>query len=76
MKIDEQAVERALHEALDKYPMFSQYGPRLVYHELADGGAFMLSYENRPPAGAEGVWEFQNLVVKRYQSLAGGSPGC
>jgi hypothetical protein len=71
MDIDPELALRAMREALQKYPGFEAYGPKLIAHTLFQGHALMLEYAVQPPRDDPDAWEFQNSVVKRYQSLAG-----
>ncbi len=38
MEIDSKLAEQALREALERFPQFASYGPRLVWRPLAQGG--------------------------------------
>jgi len=71
MDIDEKMAAETLESGLQQYPQFAEYGPRMVWRELMEGGAFMMEYETRPPQGTPDMWEFQNAVVKGYKRLAG-----
>ena len=71
MEINPQLAEQALREALERFPQFASYGPRLVWRPLREGGAFMLEYAAQPPRETPGVWDFQNAVVRGYKRLAG-----
>ena len=71
MEIEPELAIRALREALQKYPRFEAYGPKLIARTLFQGHALMLAYAVHPPRDDPDAWEFQNSVVKRYQSLAG-----
>jgi hypothetical protein len=71
MDIDPELALRAMREALQKYPGFEAYGPKLIAHTLFQGHALMLEYAVQPPRDDPDAWEFQHSVVKRYQSLAG-----
>ena len=71
MQIDEALAAQALKDAVEKFPVFAQYGPRLAYRELFQSGTFLVQYENDPPRNMEGAWDFQNAVVKGYKRLAG-----
>ena len=71
MEIDLKLAEQALREALEHFPQFTAFQPRLVWRPLAQGGAFMLDYAQHPPRDTPGVWDFQNAAVKGYKRLAG-----
>ena len=71
MEIDPTLAARALEEALASSPQFAQYQPTLIWRPLAQGGALFLQYGVQPPAGVDGLWDFQNAVVKGYKSMAG-----
>ena len=51
MEIDSELADQALRAALEKYPQFAAFGPRLVARALFQGAAFMLEYDRQPPAG-------------------------
>jgi hypothetical protein len=70
--IDEGLAGMALRDALEQFPQFSPYGPELKWRALYQGGAFYVGYREEPPKDLEGVWDFQNAVVKGYKRLAGG----
>lgn len=69
--MDSKLAEQALREALDRFPQFAPYGPRLVWRPLAQAGAFMLDYAQQPPRDTPGAWDFQNAAVRAYKRLAG-----
>ncbi len=69
MEIDPELAFRAMREALEKYPRFEAYGPKLIARALFQGHALMLEYAVPPPRDDPDAWEFQNAVVKRYKSL-------
>lgn len=71
MQIDSTLAAKALDDALKQFPAFAEFGPRLAYRELFQGGTFLVQYESDPPRGMEGAWDFQNAVVKGYKRLAG-----
>jgi hypothetical protein len=71
MDIDPVLAGQALRDALDKFPQFAGYGPRLAWRPLFQGGAFLIEYGVRPPRDLPGAWDFQNAVVKGYKKLAG-----
>ena len=71
MEIDAKLAEQALREALEKFPHFASFGPRLAWRPLFQGGAFLLEYDQQPPRDTPGAWEFQNAAVKGYKRLAG-----
>ena len=71
MTIDAALAGQALREALEKYPQFAPFGPRLTARELFQGAALMLEYERQPPRDMADAWDFQNAVVKGYKRLAG-----
>lgn len=70
--IDSHLAEQALLEA---FPQFRIYGPTLDWRPLMEGGAFVVSFEERPPRETPQVWDFQNAAVKRYKQLAGVGKG-
>ncbi len=72
LEVDEGLAAQALQEALERYPDFAEYGPRLEWRALMQGGAFVVQYRDKPPREAPNAWDFQNAVVKRYKSLAAG----
>lgn len=74
MTLHEPLVKQALQAGLAQYPRFEEYGPRLVYAELMEGGAFLVRFAERPPKETPNLWDFQNAVVKTYKALAG-EPG-
>jgi len=74
MEIDAQLAQQALEEALQRFPGFAQFGPRLAWRPLYQGGAFLLEYDQQPPRDTPGLWDFQNVVVKGYKRLAGLDP--
>ncbi len=71
MELDPKLAEQALREALERFPQFASFGPRLVWRPVFQGGAFLLEYENQPPRDTPGAWDFQNAVVRAYKRLAG-----
>jgi len=71
LQIDAALAAKALEDALQQFPAFAAYGPRIAYRELFQGGAFLVQYENDPPRDLAGAWDFQNAVVKGYKRLAG-----
>jgi hypothetical protein len=71
MEIDPELASVALREALQRYPRFEGFGPKLVARALFQGSALMLEYTQPPPRDAPDMWEFQNAVVKGYKRLAG-----
>lgn len=71
MKIDPNVASMALKEALEKYPDFARFGPRLEWRALFQGGAWAVQYENDPPRDTPGTWDFQNAFVKAYKRMAG-----
>ena len=71
MTIDPRLADQALREALERYPQFAAFGPRLAARELFQGAALMLEYERQPPRDLADAWDFQNAVVKGYKRLAG-----
>ena len=71
VEIDSEIAAKALKEALDKYPAFAQYGPRLVWRALFQGGAWTVQYDQDPPRDTPGTWDFQNALVKAYKRMAG-----
>ena len=71
MEIDAGLAEQALRAALERYPQFAPFGPRLVARALFQGAALMLEYERQPPREIAGAWDFQNAAVKGYKALAG-----
>ena len=75
MEIDSHLAEQALLEALEAFPQFRTYGPTLAWRPLMEGGAFVVSFEERPPRETPYVWDFQNAAVKRYKQLTGVGEG-
>jgi len=71
MEIDPQLAGQAIGAALEKYPQFASFGPRLIARALFQGSALMLEYETQPPPEVAGAWDFQNAAVKGYKRLAG-----
>jgi len=71
MEINPILADEALRAALEKYPQFAGFRPRLVCRSLFQGTAFLLEYEQQPPRDLAGAWDFQNAVVKGYKRLAG-----
>jgi hypothetical protein len=69
--IDARLADQAMREALEKYPQFAPFGPRLTARALFQGAALMLESERQPPSDMAGAWDFQNAVVKGYKRLAG-----
>lgn len=70
MDIDAKLAAQALEEAFEKYPRFSEFGPKLVARALFQGHALLLEYARQPPRDDPDAWGFQNAVVKRYKVLA------
>jgi hypothetical protein len=71
MEIDSKLADQALRSALEQYPQFAPFGPRIIARALFQGAAFMLEYERQPPRDLPDAWEFQNAAVKGYKRLAG-----
>ncbi len=71
MEIDPEIAARALAAALEKFPQFGAFGPRLVARPLYQGTAYLLAWDRQPPAEMQDAWEFQNAAVKTYKRLAG-----
>jgi len=71
MDIDSNLADQALRAALEKYPQFAAFGPRLIARALFQGTAYMLEYERQPPRDLADAWDFQNAAVKGYKRLAG-----
>ena len=71
MQIEAALAAQALEAALQQFPAFAEFGPRIAYRELFQGGAFLVQYENDPPRTMPGAWDFQNAAVKGYKRLAG-----
>jgi hypothetical protein len=69
VQIDEALAAKAIEDALVKFPAFAEFGPRIAYRELFQGGAFLVQYELDPPRTLEGAWDFQNAAVKGYKKL-------
>ena len=72
MELDAGLAAQAVQEALERYPDFAGYGPRLEWRPLMQGGAFVVQFKEKPPREAPNAWDFQNAVVKRYKALAAG----
>jgi len=73
MSINEQWARQAIEEALTTYPAFRSFSPALVYHDLAEGGAYTVEFNPRPGLDAGSAWEFQNTVVRAYRRRKGES---
>ena len=71
MQIDAALAAKALEDALQQFPAFTEFRPRIAYRELFQGGAYFVQYENDPPRDMQGSWDFQNAAVKGYKRLAG-----
>jgi hypothetical protein len=71
VEIDADIAAKALKEALEKYPAFAHYGPRLEWRALFQGGAWAVQYGQDPPRETPGAWDFQNAFVKGYKRMAG-----
>lgn len=71
VEINADIAAKALKEALETYPAFTQYGPRLEWRALFQGGAWTVQYDRDPPPQTPGAWDFQNAFVKGYKRLAG-----
>ena len=69
--IDSEIAAKALKEALEAYPAFAPYGPRLEWRALFQGGAWTVQYDQDPPRDTPGTWDFQNAFVKGYKRMAG-----
>ena len=75
MNLDPQKSTQALTAALQQFPQFAEFSPQLVWRELADDGALMVAFEQKPEQGTAGVWDFQNAVVREYKRLCGEQTG-
>ena len=71
VEIDSEIAAKALKEALEAYPVFAQYGPRLEWRALFQGGAWTVHYDADPTREMSGAWDFQNALVKAYKRMAG-----
>ena len=71
MELDEELAGKALREALEQFPQFTEYGPELRWRALYQGGAFYVGYREEAPRDLEGAVDFQNAVVKGYKRIAG-----
>ena len=71
MEINPVLAQQAMEEGLAKYPSMAQFGAKLIWRALFQGGAFQLTYDLQPPRDHPDAWEFQNSVVKAYKRLAG-----
>ena len=71
MEINPVLAQQAMEEGLAKYPSMAQFGAKLIWRALFQGGAFQLTYDLQPPREHPDAWEFQNSVVKVYKRLAG-----
>ena len=71
MEIDAALSRQALEAALEQFPDFAKFGPRIKWRALMRGGAFMVAYEEYPPNDLPGTWDFQNAFIKGYKRLAG-----
>lgn len=71
MEINAVLAQQALEEGLAKYPSMAEFGAKLSWRALFQGGAFQLTYDSQPPREHPDAWEFQNSVVKAYKRFAG-----
>lgn len=71
MEINQNYANEAIALALSRYPEFAQYGPRIAYRTLFQGGAWIVSYDQEPPKDFPNTWAFLETAVKAYRSRAG-----
>lgn len=71
MEIDAALSRQALQAALEQFPDFAKFQPRIEWRALMRGGAFIVAFEERPPREFPNTWDFQNAFVKGYKRLAG-----
>ena len=71
MEIDAALSRQAMEAALEQFPNFAKFQPRIEWRALMKGGAFIVAYEERPPNDFPNAWDFQNAYVKGYKRLAG-----
>ena len=71
MDIDADLAKQALDAALAGAPQFAEFGPRVAYRALFQGGTYLVEFATQPPKDLPGVWDFQNAAVKGYKRLAG-----
>ncbi|MBG99313.1 MAG: hypothetical protein CMN58_03075 [Solibacterales bacterium] len=70
MTIDATISKQALDEALEQFPEFVKFQPRIEWRPLMKGGAFVVAYQKHPPRDLPNTWDFQNFYVKGYKRLA------
>ena len=71
MEIDAALSRQALEAALEQFPEFAKFQPRIEWRALMQGGAFMVAYLEHPPPDFPNTWDFQNAFVKGYKRVAG-----
>ena len=71
MEIDADLAKQALDTALAASPRFAEFGPRIAYRALFQGGTYLVEFAAQPPKDIPGVWDFQNAAVKGYKKLKG-----
>ena len=70
VEIDAAFSRQAMEAALEQFPDFAKFQPRIEWRALMKGGAFIVAYEERPPNDFPNAWDFQNAYVKGYKRLA------
>ena len=70
VEVNEDLARQAIEAALERYPRFAEYIPRLVARPIFGGAAFLLEYDRQPAGDVPGAWDFQNEVVRGYKRLA------
>ena len=63
--------KEALDAAVSDAPQFAEFGPRIAYRALFQGGAYLVEYATQPPKDTPGLWDFQNAAVKGYKKRKG-----
>ena len=71
MEIDAGLAKQALDAALAAAPQFAEFGPRVAYRALFQGGTYLVEFATTPPKDMPGIWDFQNAAVKGYKKLKG-----
>lgn len=71
MEIDPNVEAQALTQALEQYPHYRDFQPRLAWRPLFQGGAWTVEFGTEPQPRPADAWDFQNAVVKTYRRLSG-----
>lgn len=71
MIADDNLAAEAMREALEKFPQFAEFEPRMAIRPVYNGITYAVEYVRQPPPATPGIWDFQNAVVKGYKRLAG-----